>query len=149
MRGVSRVLVGYAGGVEQDPTYRNIQDYTESLWIEFNPKQVSYWQVLEMWHDNDSPWRPEEQQYRSAIFYTSLAQQQEAQNFLQHLRTIEAKRHLGHLGSRGQRPERQLYVDLEEAMNFYQAEDYHQDYISKRQQQQRTSNPKTLAHILE
>jgi hypothetical protein len=87
LKGVVRVIVGYTGGIQPNPVYRNIQDATEALWIEFNPQKVSYWKVLELWHDNTdlhSP-PPEQQQrlcqYRTAIWWTSTSQQQAATQF--------------------------------------------------------------------
>jgi peptide-methionine (S)-S-oxide reductase len=42
MDGVKRCVVGYSGGKADNPTYRNIQDYTEALLVEYNPHEVSY-----------------------------------------------------------------------------------------------------------
>jgi methionine-S-sulfoxide reductase len=121
MKGMERVIVGYAGGEQTNPTYYKIQDHSEALFIEFNPQQVSYWQILEMWHDNDNPWKRETRQYRSAILFTSLTQQDEALYFLERL--AQSK------------PSKRLYTDVELVKKFYQAEVYHQNYKAKRQLQ--------------
>jgi len=124
MQGVERVIVGYAGGKEPNPTYYKMKDHTESVMIEYDPKEVSYWQILEMWHDNDYPWKREPRQYRSAIFWTSLAQQDQALQFVDHLRCH----------SNNNNPKKQrLYTDVEFITKFYQAESHHQDYHARRQ----------------
>jgi peptide-methionine (S)-S-oxide reductase len=122
MRGVERVIVGYTGGKQPNPTYQTMQDHTEALFIEFNPKKVSYWEILEMWQDNNWPWKRDRRQYRSAIFWTSLAQQDQGLSFLERLRETYPKRG-------------RLYVDVELATKFYQAEEYHQNYLGRRQLQ--------------
>jgi peptide-methionine (S)-S-oxide reductase len=124
MRGVERVIVGYTGGKQPHPKYGNLQDHTEALLLDFNPKEVSYWEILEMWHDNANPWKRDSIQYRSAIFWTSLSQQDEALQFLQRLSASN--------------PKKRLRVHVELARAFYKAEPYHQNYIARRQQ----SSPK-------
>jgi peptide-methionine (S)-S-oxide reductase len=111
--------VGYTGGIQPNPVYRNIQDATEALWIEFNPQKVSYWEILEHWHDNTDLYAPEQlRQYRTAIWWTSESQQQATVQFLERVRA--------------KKPDRELYVDVEPATTFYQAEEYHQDYLAKK-----------------
>lgn len=119
MKGVVRVLVGYTGGTDPNPTYHKIKDHTEALLIEFDPKEISYWQILEMWHDNDYPWKREPRQYRSAIFWTSLTQQDQALQFVEHLARSN--------------PKKRLYSDVEFVSKFFRAETYHQNYHAKRQ----------------
>lgn len=92
MRGVERVIVGYTGGKQPHPKYGNLQDHTEALLLDFNPKEVSYWEILEMWNDNANPWKRDSIQYRSAIFWTSLSQQDEALQFLQRLSASNPKK---------------------------------------------------------
>lgn len=129
MKGVERVIVGYTGGQEPDPTYHNLKDHTESILIEFNPKVVSYWEILGMWHSNDYPWKRDTRQYRSAIFFKSLTQQDQALAFLSQL---------------VQEHKKKVYVDVELAKKFYRAETYHQNYHEKRtfqtQQQKKNKN---------
>ena len=117
MKGVVRVLVGYTGGTTTNPTYRNMGDHTESLLIEFDPEVVSFWEIMRLWQDNDFPWKRQRRQYRSAIFFTNLAQQDEGLLFLQQLQ----QKH----------PGRKCYASLEFARAFYRAESYHQNYLAK------------------
>ena len=129
MEGVKRVIAGYSGGLEPFPNYRNIQDHVLALFVEFNPNKVSLNSILEMWYDNDDPWRDEESLLdeedngdifnyeRSAIYTTSPEQYEQVYQFLTKLAKT--------------RPNEYLHVDIDRATNFYQAEEYHQDYIVK------------------
>jgi methionine-S-sulfoxide reductase len=117
MEGVKRVVVGYTGGSRLSPTSRNLQDHTQALFIEYNPKRVSYLQLLQMWSDNDYPWEPETLANRSALFFTNETQHELAHEFVLQL-------------AQG-RPNAQLFVSVEPASIFYQAEEYQQNYTVK------------------
>lgn len=54
MNGVARCKVGYCGGVESDPTYDNMKDFTESVFLEFDPNVVTYEDVLKQVLDLDT-----------------------------------------------------------------------------------------------
>mmetsp|Transcript_29187 Transcript_29187/g.44936 ORF Transcript_29187/g.44936 Transcript_29187/m.44936 type:complete len:90 (-) Transcript_29187:91-360(-) len=69
---------------------------------------------------NGTPWKRTKAQYRSAIFFTTISQQDEALHFLQQVRDTDNKR---------------LFVEVVLAGTFYQAEAYHQDYMLRRQMQ--------------
>jgi peptide-methionine (S)-S-oxide reductase len=47
MSGVARCVVGYSGGIEPNPNYGNMKDFTESVLVEFDPSIVSYEQILQ------------------------------------------------------------------------------------------------------
>jgi peptide methionine sulfoxide reductase MsrA len=117
MEGVKRVVVGYTGGQQISPTFRHLQDHTQALWIEYNPKKVSYKQLLAMWKDNDYPWEPETLANRSALFVTNETQRQEAYQFVTALAQS--------------RPNCCIYVDIEDATTFYKAEEEQQDFVAK------------------
>ena len=117
MEGVKRVVVGYTGGRNCFPTFQNMKDHTQALFIEYNPKKVSYQQILEMWHNNDDPWSEEDLSCRSAIFVTNLEQREQALNFVMDLARS--------------RPHEKLFVDIEQAKEFYKAEEYQQNYDAK------------------
>ncbi len=53
INGVARCKVGYCGGVESDPTYDNMKDFTESVFLEFDPNVVTYEDVLKQVRDLD------------------------------------------------------------------------------------------------
>jgi peptide methionine sulfoxide reductase MsrA len=108
MEGVERVVLGYTGGKKEKPTFTKIIDHTEALLVEFNPQKVSYRQILEVWHECDSnPWEKEKAQYRSALFWKSLSQQDTALQFIQEL---QAKN-----------PNKKLHSEVERARRFYRA----------------------------
>jgi peptide methionine sulfoxide reductase MsrA len=118
MQGVKRVVAGYTGGEGNYPTYKNIYDHAEALFIEYNPKKVSFQQILQMWRDNDYPWEPESSfRHRSAIFPTTQNQIKESVKFVIELSQT--------------RPHSPLYIDVRPFQRFYQAEDYQQDYVQK------------------
>ena len=149
MHGVKRVIVGYTAGggggssssstststttsTTTTPTYSNMMDYTQALFIEYNPKKVSYRQLLEMWYNNDSPWEPEtDHNLRSGIYIVNEAQGGQAMGYLQELRTMRRRQQVGCYGSKKEVEQSMLYVDLEYATTFYQAEEYHQNYVTK------------------
>ena len=145
--GVKRVVVGYAGGRYESPTFHNMKDHTQTLYIEYDPSTISYTELLHMWYDNDDPWQIEESsQLRSVIFVTNQEQYEEADNFLNSLRL--GNNGNGGIGSNGDftnankrnmrssdyhygRFRRTLYVSLEVATTFYPAEEFQQDYLLK------------------
>lgn len=117
--GVSRVIVGYTGGKHPNPTSRDLQDHTQALFIEYNPKKITYLQILSAWRDNDYPWEePETNDCRSVIFFTNREKQESIT--LQFLARLARTR-----------PTSTLHVDIEDATTFYQAEEYQQNYLSK------------------
>jgi peptide methionine sulfoxide reductase MsrA len=88
------------------------------LFIEFNPRVVSYRDILEAWQDNDYPWEPEElPRHTSAILYCNDRQYDVAAAFLYDLAD--------------RKPDGRLYVDVRVASTFYQAEALHQKYMQK------------------
>jgi peptide-methionine (S)-S-oxide reductase len=114
---VSRVIAGYSHGEQPDPSYFDTKDHTESLFIEFNPKSISFLDILQVWHENDFPWEPDLLRERSAIFYSSAEQQDVAGKFLRKLART--------------RPNCKIYVAVEPVKVFYKAEEYQQNYVAK------------------
>lgn len=121
MTGVVDCVVGYGGGVAPDPTYQNIQDYTEALLVEYNPEVVSYRDVLKEWSTMDYPLVPQKKQYRSALFCINEMQLEQARDFVQGLHEKYSEKG-------------QVYVDVEPISAFYRAEEYHQDFLAKQKQ---------------
>jgi peptide-methionine (S)-S-oxide reductase len=122
LRGVKRVIVGYTGGGQEPfppPTFYDMHDHSYALLIEYNPKKITYVQLLQTWLDNDDPWTAEELwSHRSALLVTTPQQQHAAKNFLIQLAQTKP-------------PGCPMYVGIEPAQVFYQAEDYQQDYLAK------------------
>lgn len=87
--------------------------------IEFDPKIISYEEILALWKTKVSPSRPSfNRQYRSAIFYLNEKQKDQA------LQVIDGfqKKQIG-----------KVHLDVEYCSSFYMAEEYHQNFILKRQ----------------
>jgi peptide methionine sulfoxide reductase msrA/msrB len=127
--GVLETEVGYTGGKTQAPTYQDVKTGTtghaESIRVVFDPKKLSYADLLEKWffrmHDPTTPNRQGNDvgtQYRSAIFVTSPEQRKIAE---------EVKARVDKSG-KWKRP---IVTEIVEAGTFTRAEDYHQKYLVK------------------
>lgn len=128
--GVWTTAAGYAGGATPNPTYEEVCSgrtaHTEVVRVIFDPKQVSYAELLRIFFENHDPTQGMRQggdigtQYRSAIYTTSPAQQQAA---------LAARAAYGEqLRAAGYGP---ITTEVREAPEFYYAEDYHQQYLAK------------------
>ncbi|HWN82494.1 MAG TPA: bifunctional methionine sulfoxide reductase B/A protein [Candidatus Udaeobacter sp.] len=127
--GVLETEVGYAGGETASPDYNQVKTgrtgHAESIRITFDPKQISYADLLEKWffkmHDPTTLNRQGNDvgtQYRSAIFYTSPEQKKVAEE-------VKAR-----VQQSGKWP-RPIVTEIVAAGPFTPAEDYHQDYLKK------------------
>jgi peptide-methionine (S)-S-oxide reductase len=127
VRGVNKVVAGYAGGDKATAHYEMVGTETtghaESVEITFDPKQVSYGQLLRLFfsvaHDPTQLNRqgPDSgPSYRSEIFFASPAQERIAHAYVRQL--TEAKVF-----------PLPIVTKIEPLKAFYPAEDYHQDYL--------------------
>ena len=126
--GVKDAAVGYAGGKTQNPTYEDVcsdaTDHAEVVEVVFDPSEVSYAELLDVFWRNHDPTTRNRQgpdvgsQYRSVVFYHSPEQKAAA----------EAK--LAELEKSG-RFRRPIVTLIEPAPTFYRAEEYHQQYLAK------------------
>jgi peptide methionine sulfoxide reductase msrA/msrB len=127
--GVLETEVGYAGGATSSPTYRDVRTGTtghaESVRIVFDPRKLSYADLLEKWffkmHDPTTKNRQGNDvgtQYRSAIFVTSPEQRAVAE---------QVRERLDASGKWG----RPIVTEIIDAGPFTPAEEYHQDYLAK------------------
>jgi peptide-methionine (S)-S-oxide reductase len=128
VKGVTEVVSGYAGGAAATAHYERVSEGTtghaESVRVQFNPAQVSYQQLLQVFfsvaHDPTQLNRqgPDTgSQYRSAIFYTSDEQQKVAQSYIQQLtaaRTFSDP----------------IVTQVVPLQQFYLAEEHHQNYLA-------------------
>lgn len=129
VKGVTSALVGYAGGRTENPTYEDVctdeTGHAEVVQVEFDPEQVSYRDLLQVFWTNHDPTTLNRQgpdhgtQYRSVIFYHSPEQKTAAE---------ESKADMDKSG-RFRKP---IVTQIEAAPKFYPAEDYHQRYLEKR-----------------
>jgi peptide-methionine (S)-S-oxide reductase len=126
--GVKATISGYTAGRKVNPTYQEVSagttGHTEAVQVIYDPKQVSYEKLLEVYWVNVDPTVKDRQfcdggsQYRTGIFYHDEAQRKAA----------EASR----AALEKSRPFKEaIVVPIEMASVFYPAEDYHQDYYTK------------------
>lgn len=126
--GVLTVTSGYIGGQTPNPTYKQVSSggtgHAEAVAVVYDPAQVSYSALLEVFWRNVDPITPNAQfcdrgsQYRAAIFYRNDEQK----------RLAEASRHKLMQSQRFNDP---IVTQIEAASTFYPAEEYHQDYYKK------------------
>lgn len=128
LRGVDRVQSGYAGGHAENPSYRQVctgnTGHAEVVQIDYDPKQVCYRELLEVFFGTHDPTTLNRQghdvgtQYRSAIFYHNDAQKQEAEQFVKQLDADQVF-------------DNPIVTQIEPLKKFYPAEDYHNDYFER------------------
>lgn len=122
LKGVLSVQVGYTGGKTENPTYEEVctgkTGHTEAVKIVFDPAQISYQTLLDVFWHNIDPTTKNQQfcdigtQYRTAIFTHSEGQKAIAE------------------GSRNEL-KMNVVTEIVPAGRFYPAEDYHQQYYQK------------------
>jgi len=126
--GVTATLVGYAGGREENPTYKQVSagetSHRESIEVTYDPAKVSYDKLLEVFWHNINPIQTDGQfhdigdQYTTAIFYTNEEQKTAA----------EASKDA--LAKSGKFP-KPIATAILPATKFWPAEEYHQKYYIK------------------
>jgi peptide-methionine (S)-S-oxide reductase len=122
--GILSSRVGYSGGDTPNATYRNHGDHAEAVEIDFDPTTISYREVLEFFFQIHDPSTRDRQgndvgrSYRSAIYYTSPAQKQVAEETI------------ADVDASGLWPG-PVVTEVEPAGDFWEAEDDHQDYLEK------------------
>jgi peptide-methionine (S)-S-oxide reductase len=129
LKGVSKSVSGYAGGSKANAHYEIVSTGTtghaESVEVTFDPSQVSFGQLLKIYfsvaHDPTELNRqgPDEgTQYRSQIFYTSDEQKKVAEAYIHQLDAAHVFK-------------RPIVTKVAPLQAFYQAEDYHQNYVAR------------------
>jgi len=126
--GVAKVISGYTGGKKENPTYEEVSaggtGHLEAIQVYYDPQQITYEQVLEIFWRHINPTDPGGQfvdrgsQYRSAIFYHNPEQKRLAE---------QSKETLNRSGKFTQ----PIVTEILPLGRFYEAEEYHQDYYQK------------------
>jgi peptide-methionine (S)-S-oxide reductase len=126
--GVVSTTSGYMGGQKKNPTYEEVSaggtGHAEVVQVEYDPKKVTYAQLLQVFWRNVDPLTPNAQfcdhgpQYRSALFVADAEQRRLAEESLKALR--DSKRF-----------DKPIVTEILPAGEFYAAEEYHQDYYRK------------------
>lgn len=126
--GVVKTRVGYTGGTVENPRYEMIKTgntgHAEAIRVVFDPSKVTYGELLDFFFKMHDPTTTNRQgndrgtQYRSAIFYSSELQKETA------LAKIKEWDESGKWKS-------PIVTEVTKATPFYDAEEYHQDYLIK------------------
>jgi peptide-methionine (S)-S-oxide reductase len=121
--------VGYTGGTTAHPTYEQVCSHTtghaEAVRLEYDPEQVTYDDLLEVFFAMHDPTTPDRQgpdvgsQYRSAVFFHSPEQERAARDAVARL-------------SAAGRYRDPVVTEILPAPEFWRAEEYHQRYLTKR-----------------
>ena len=127
--GVLTTAVGYAGGALAKPTYEQVcsgrTGHAEVVQVEYDPEKVSYEQLLDVFWSSHDPTQLNRQgpdigtQYRSVIFVHDAEQ----------ARLARASKAEVDTSGRFRRP---IVTEIVPYMDFYRAEEYHQQYLEKR-----------------
>jgi peptide-methionine (S)-S-oxide reductase len=131
LNGVVLTAVGYAGGTKDNPSYEDVctdeTGHAEVVEVEFDPSQINYNQLLDVFWANHNPTTLNRQgpdfgkQYRSVIFCHSPEQEAAAKSSKDDL-------------EKSRRFNRPIVTKIEPAPRFWRAEEYHQRYLEKRGQ---------------
>lgn len=130
LRGVRSVVSGYSGGHVANPDYATVcsgqSGHAEVVQIDFNPDEISYRQLLEVFFTIHDPTTRDRQgndvgpQYRSVIFAVDAGQREEAQQMLTRLAEAFPA---------------PLVTQISELAQFYPAEPEHQNYYANHPEQ--------------
>ena len=125
--GVVSTRVGYTGGHTRNPGYQDVcserTGHAEAVEVVYDPSKVTYEHLLEVFWASHDPTTPNRQgpdvgsQYRSAIFCHSPEQERAA---------------LASRDARAPKHRRPIVTEIVPAPVFWEAEDYHQQYLEKR-----------------
>ncbi len=133
VKGVIDTAVGYSGGTTQNPDYKTVctgtTGHAETVLVTFDPNVTTLDKILKHFYAIHNPSTPNRQgpdigtQYRSALFYISDKQKHTIDEIISQLKAKGIT----------------LTTEVTKAKNFYKAEEYHQDYLTK--------NPCGYCHI--
>lgn len=128
LEGISKVEPGYSGGRVADPTYEQVcrddTGHAEVAQLTFDPKEISYRELLEVFFSTHDPTTLNRQgadegsQYRSVIFYNNDEQKQTAQQIISELTQEKVFRN-------------PIVTEVAPLVAFYPAEDYHREYYKR------------------
>lgn len=128
LQGVEEVVSGYAGGTTQDPDYESVCEggtgHAEVVQVRFDPKALTYREVLEVFFTVHDPTTPNRQgadvgeQYRSVILTHSPEQERQARAIIAEMEAEKAF-------------DRPIVTEVTPAGTFYPAEEHHRDYYRR------------------
>lgn len=125
LKGVEKVVSGYAGGISQNPTYEQVcqgtTQHAEVVLIDFDEQQISYTQLLNVFFTTHDPTTLNRQgndigtQYRSVVYYFNEEQKQQAEQVIRSLEDEGLN----------------IVTELSPVPTFYPAEEYHQNFFAR------------------
>ena len=128
LKGVESVVSGYSGGHIKNPSYKEVCNgntgHAEVIQITYDPRVISFSELLEVFWQSHDPTTLNRQgndvgtQYRSAIFYHNEEQQMLAEKYKKELDESDAF-------------DDPMVTEITPFINFYKAEDYHQNYFNE------------------
>lgn len=126
MDGVHKVISGYSGGKEKDPTYLDVKyqrtGHRETICIHYDEQKVSYAQLLEIFLNGVDPFDEGGQyidrghSYTLAVYYLTEEEKEQAWSAIHALQAASGQK---------------VYISIEPFTGFYSAEEEHQDYYLK------------------
>jgi peptide-methionine (S)-S-oxide reductase len=132
LKGVETVESGYSGGKTKNPTYQEVctgeTGHAEVIQITFNPKVISFHELLEVFWETHDPTTMNRQgadsgtQYRSAVFYHSPEQKETAEKYKAELNKENVYN-------------KPVVTEITAFDQFYKAENYHQNYFTNNRSQ--------------
>lgn len=127
VKGVSKVVSGYANGKVKNPTYREVctgeTGHAEVTQISFDPTQITFEELLEVFWNTHDPTTLNRQgndegtQYRSGVFYHNDEQKKVAEGYKKQLEASHVFKS-------------PIVTEISPLTSFYPAEDYHQNYYA-------------------
>ena len=125
LKGVEKVVSGYAGGIVHNPSYDQVcqgnTQHAEVVLIDFDEQQINYTQLLNVFFTTHDPTALNRQgndvgtQYRSVVYYFNDEQKQQAEKIIQDLENDGLN----------------IVTELSPAPTFYPAEEYHQNFYAR------------------
>ena len=132
VNGVTKVVSGYSGGKVKNPTYKEVcsglTGHAEATQITYDAKKVSFEELLEVFWNTHDPTTLNRQgadegtQYRSAVFYNDDEQRKIAEQYKKQLEASHVYKN-------------PVVTEISPLVNFFPAEDYHQNYYSLNESQ--------------
>lgn len=125
LKGVKAVISGYSGGSQKEPSYKQVSsgltDHAEAVQVYYNPQQISYQELLEVFFATHDPTTLNRQgpdvgkQYRSVVFYRTPEEKKQAENYIRQLEDAGTYKN-------------KVVTYVQPLKKFWPAEEYHQDY---------------------
>lgn len=125
VKGVKNVVSGYSGGKEKNPTYQEVgsgaTSHVEAIEITYNPAEITYEELLKVYFNSGDITQVNGQgpdngkQYRSVLYYINKEQKTTIENYI---KSLESSKKYS-----------KIAVEVSPYLNFYKAEDYHQDFV--------------------